>query len=155
MPHCPEQIPNGLRENWDTSGNLDLLYKYCPFDSEHPKECERTLKMLRERTVWMATPSSFNDPFDSQPSILRNREVEQRDHATILKNRLRVINQALQNGDQLADRQLQPIAYRELVKLKRLLKSHLPGDHKYQVLNKYFSLPPDGRRGFPRFTGKT
>ena len=40
-----------------------VLYKYRGV-SEH------TMPMLQRGTVWIALPSSFNDPFDCKPSIL-------------------------------------------------------------------------------------
>lgn len=123
---------------------MELLYKYRPFDLTNPDECERTLRMLREGQVWMAVPSSFNDPFDCQPSILRNEETEQRDLARIIKNRLGVIKRALRQGGELADRQLQPIPHRDLVRLRRLLESKQPADKKYQAIQRYFASPPDG-----------
>src|SRR5437660_12025403 len=100
--------------------------------------------MLRERMIWMAKPSSFNDPFDCQPSNLRNPEIERRDRATIIKNHLRQIKRALRTDAQLADRQLQPIAHRTLVELRQFLQSPHTDDKKYNALKRYFVVPPDG-----------
>jgi hypothetical protein len=144
----PDVEKERLRENRILAKNLDLLYKYRPFDPAYPTQFERALQMLRAGTIWMATPSSFNDPFDCQPSIIRNKETEQQDLAKILENRLDVIKKALRTHEQLADRQLQPIARRKLVELRRLLESGLPKDRKYQVLKKYFIMPPDGDTAF-------
>ncbi|HTS74759.1 MAG TPA: hypothetical protein VMG40_01060 [Bryobacteraceae bacterium] len=120
---------------------MDVLSKYRPFNLAHSAECERTLEMLREGIVWMAAPSSFNDPFDCQPSILRNMETERRDRATIVTNYLGAIKRALRTGAQMADKRLQPIDRRDLVELRRLLESRLPDDRKYQALRKRFAVP--------------
>ena len=125
-----------MSEKWD------LLYKYRPFD-------ERALNMLREQTVWMAIPTSFNDPFDCQPLIVRNDETEHRDRKLIIENYRKVIKRALRgglkDGAQLGDRQCQPIPHRKLVILRRLLESQHSDDKKYRELAKYFPIPPSRR----------
>jgi hypothetical protein len=141
-----ERSAIGVRE--DKNGRMDLLYKYRPFDSALREESERTLRMLRESNVWMATPSSFNDPFDCQPSILRNRETEQRNLARITRNYLSRIKKALRTGSILADRQTQPMAHRTLVNLRRSLESKQPNERKYQALKKHFLVPPDAEAAF-------
>ena len=123
---------------------MDLLYKYRLFDPERPAEYKRTLQMLRESKVWMATPSSFNDPFDCQPSILRNTETEQRNLATIVGNYRSQIKKALRADSKLADGKGRPMAHRTLVNLRRFLESRQPNERKYQALKKYFLVPPDG-----------
>lgn len=133
-----------MRENWDTSKNVDLLFKYRPFDPKHDEVCERTLRMLRERMVWMASPNSFNDPFDCRPSILRDTDAEQKARKAIVRNRLKIIKRALRTGAQLADMRLEPIPRRELVELRRFLESPLSEEEKYDKLQKHFPEPPDG-----------
>jgi hypothetical protein len=98
--------------------------------------------MLREQTVWMAIPTSFNDPFDCQPLIIQNDETDRRNLKQIIKNRLRVIKRALREGTRLADTKLREIPHRQLVEMKKLLESTLPDDRKYQTLKKYFAEPP-------------
>jgi hypothetical protein len=102
---------------------MDLLYKYRPFDPARGAEHDRTMQMLQESKVWMATPSSFNDPFDCQPSILRNPETDKQNLAKIIGNYLSVIKKALRKPSTLADRQLQPMTHRTLVNLRRILES--------------------------------
>jgi hypothetical protein len=123
---------------------MDLLYKYRPFDRKSQPECKRTLKMLRQSNVWMATPTSFNDPFDCRPEILRNEETEQRNLQTIVQNHLRAIKAALRKHQKLMDKEGQPLPRRALVELRRLLESRRPNNVKYQALNKRLVVPPCG-----------
>jgi hypothetical protein len=127
---------------------MNLLYKYRPFDPARPMEYERTLQTLRVSEVWMATPSSFNDPFDCQPSILRNTETEQRNLVNIIGNYRSQIKRALRTGSMLADKQGQSMAHRTLVNLRRFLESRQPNERKYQALKESFSVPPDGDAAF-------
>jgi hypothetical protein len=127
---------------------MDLLYKYRPFDAGHRAEFERTLQMLRERKVWMAKPTSFNDPFDCQPSILRNTETDERVLAKIVRNYLHELKKALRTGSVLGDRDCQPLARRTLVNLRQFLESRQPNKRKYLALKKHLWVPPDGESVF-------
>jgi len=125
---------------------MDLLYKYRPLGTEH--DSERTLQIIQEGKIWMATPSSFNDPFDCQPSILRNIETDQRNLARIVGNYLKKIKNALRTGASLADREFQPIPHRTLVALRRVLESRRTNEQKYQALKRHFVVPPDATTVF-------
>jgi hypothetical protein len=99
--------------------------------------------------VWMAAPSSFNDPFDCQPEIVRNPESEGRMQAMIVQNYCPKIEKALRESKTMLGRQREPIRRRTLLQLRKYLGlPHLPDDKKYNELKKWFAVPPDGDAAF-------